>query len=211
MTGKFLDDFYDILFRPAQGMKKISKEKTIWHGLLVYIVVSLTVSLSSGIYQPEILSQDLANFPFPVEVTENMLRLLPFFNVLVNITFTPLFFLIWTSILHLTADILGGRNRSYRLGAVLGYGQLPYIFMAPVSLLSEYTPFNLIGLASVALFLWSLVLKIIGLRETYDFSTPKAVISYILPAGVFILSIMVFLIILSLYFAPLLTEFMPPV
>ncbi|PKM82291.1 MAG: hypothetical protein CVU88_03395 [Firmicutes bacterium HGW-Firmicutes-13] len=209
MTGKFLDDFYEILFRPTQGMNKISREKTIWHGLLVYIGVSVIVSLSSGSYHPDSLAGDLGGLPFPVEVTENMLRVLPFFNVLLNVTFIPVVFLIWTSILHLTADILGGQNRSYRLGAVIGYGQLPYVFMAPVSLLSQYLPFDLIGIASLVLFLWSLVLKIVGLRETYGFSTSKAILSYFLPVGVLLVSLIIFVIFLSLFFAPFIAEFIP--
>ncbi len=209
MIGKFLDDFYEILFRPSQGMKKISREKTIWQGMLVYIVISVIVSLSTGTSPSENMAGNLGALPFSVEITESMLRMLPFFNVLLNITFTPLFFLVWVSILHLTADILGGHNRSYRLGAVIGYGQLPFVFMAPVSILSQYIPFDLIGLASITLFLWSLILKIVGLRETYEFTTSKAILSYFLPVGVLFLSLIIFIILLSFFFAPFIAELMP--
>ena len=210
MISRFLDDFYEILFKPVQGMKKISQEKNIWHGLLVYVIISVIVSLSTSAYQlGNLLEQDFAELSVPAEITEGMLRFIPFIDLLLNLTFGVLFFLAWTAILHLVAEIFSGENRSYRLGAVLGYAQLPYVFMAPLSLISRYAPFDLISLASIIFFFWTLVLKIIGYRETYGFSTSRAILCYFLPAAAFLLAILIFLIMALAFLMPMLSELMP--
>ncbi len=210
MISRFLDDFYEILFKPARGMKRISQEKNIWQGLLIYVIISVIVSLSTSAYQlTSLLEQDFSSMPLPVELTEGMLRFMPFLDLLFKVTFGVLLFLTWTAILHLVADILGGENRSYRLGAVLGYGQLPYIFMAPVSLLARYMPFDLIALASFVFFFWSLALKIIGFRETYNFSTSRAILGYFLPAVSLMTIAIVFLIFIGAFFVPLVGELVP--
>ncbi len=210
MISKFLDDFYEILFKPAQGMKKISQEKNIWQGLLIYLIISVIVSLSTSTYQlRSLLTQDFSGIPMPIELTESMLRFMPFIDLLFKVTFGALLFLVWTAILHLSADVLGGENRGYRLGAVLGYAQLPYIIMAPVSLLARYVPFDLISVASIILFFWTLILRIIGLRETYNFSTPWSILCYFLPAAALILIVIIFLIITGAFFLPLVSEFVP--
>ncbi|MDO9573711.1 MAG: Yip1 family protein, partial [Candidatus Contubernalis sp.] len=175
--SNFLDDIYDILFRPSQGMGKISKEKNIWHGFLVYAVVSLIVTLANTATQAGQIMEELQELPIPVELLQGMTRFMPF----INLPFIPLYFFLSVAVLHLTAELLGGEGRVYRLGAVLGYGQIPYILMVPVSLISRYLPFDLTNVFSLLLFIWALVLKVIGIRETYGFSSGRALVTFFLP------------------------------
>ncbi len=214
MTANFLDEFYDILFRPKQGMRNIRQVKTLWHGLLVYLIVNVIGSLSTASYQAQLLDvQELSQLPLPMEITEGFLGMLPFMELVAKITLGPLYFLAATAVLHLAASLLGGEKGNtgniQGLGAVLGYSYLPYIFLAPISLVARYVAFDLIQFASIIFFFWALILKVTGIREVYQFSSSRALLSYILPAGVILVALILFTLLSFLFFAPLMGQMVP--
>ncbi|RQD76728.1 MAG: YIP1 family protein [Candidatus Syntrophonatronum acetioxidans] len=227
MIANFLDDFYDILFRPGQGMRKVGRQKTIWHGLLVYLVVNLIGTLSTASYQVQLLDlQELQQLPLPLEVTEGVLGMMPFMELLTKITLGPLYFLGAVAVLHLAASLLKGEKNNYQgnegregikgdqgnvkgLGAVLGYGYLPYVFLAPVSLAARYVAFDLIQFASLIFFFWALILKVVGIREVYQFSSSRALLCYVLPAGVILAAFFLFALLAVIFFAPLMGQMVP--
>ncbi|UNC93692.1 Yip1 family protein [Candidatus Contubernalis alkaliaceticus] len=203
MMSNFLDDIYDILFRPSQGMEKISKKKNIWHGFLVYTVVSLIVSLANTANQTGQLLEEFQELSVPIELIQGMSRFMPFFNL----PFIPLYFFLSAAVLHLTAELLGGEGRVSRLGAVLGYGQIPYIFMVPISLITRYLPIDPTNLFSLIIFIWALVLKVFGIQAVYGFSSGKSLVTYFLPIIILTALLVLFMIFLAVIMAPFLGEF----
>jgi len=201
-VSSFLDDIYEILFKPSRGMEKISREKNIWHGFLVYMVVSVIVTLSNTANQAGQIFEEFRDFPVPLELIEGMSRFMPF----INLPLIPLYFFLSVAVLHLAVELLGGEGRISRLGAVLGYGQIPYIFMLPVGLMGRYLPFDPTGFATLVFFIWSLVLKVNGIREAYGISSGRALVSYFLPFVVLFALLVMFLLFLGIFLAPFLGE-----
>ncbi len=202
--GSFLDDVYDILFKPSRGMEKVSREKNIWQGFLVYLVVSVIVTLSNTASQAGQMIEEFRGFPVSPELMEGMARFMPF----LNLPLIPLYFFLFTAVLHLTVELLGGEGRISRLGAVLGYGHIPYIFMLPVSLAARYFPFNPTGFFSLAISIWALVLKVNGIRNVYNISLGRALVSYFLPF-IFLFGLLVlFLLLAGILLGPFLAELM---
>lgn len=200
--SNFLDEIYEILFKPSLGMERISREKNIWHGFLVYMVVSVIVALSNTANQTGKILEEFQDFPVPLELMQGMGRFMPF----INLPLIPLYFFLSVAVLHLIAELLGGEGRISRLGAVLGYGQIPYIFMLPVSLMGRYFPFDPTGAASLLIFLWALVLKVNGIRDVYNISSGRALMAFFLPYIVLFVLLVLFLLILGISVAPFLGE-----
>lgn len=207
MIGNFLDDFYDILFRPGRGLKRVGQEKNLWHGLLVYLVVNVIGTLSTTTYQVQLLEvQELSRFPLPLEMTESLIRVLPFMELLGKLTLGPLYFLASLALIHLSASLLGGENNPKGLGAVMGYSYLPYVFLAPVSLLARYLAFDLIQFASIIFFFWTVILKITGIGGLYQFPFSRALLAYVLPALALAVSLFLFTLLSFAFFSPLLGQ-----
>jgi hypothetical protein len=209
LLNQFIDDFYDVLFKPAKGFARVAAERTIWHGLVVYMVVSLVSSLTAiatanaGGY-----AGDAGGFLSP-EAMAMLFRSSPALSLVSIIVFSPLLLFLWSAVLNFSAELLGGQGRGLRLGAAIGYAQLPYILVVPISLAARYLAVDIVGLAGFVAFVWSIVLKITAIRQVHSFSTRRAALAYFLPALVLIGALIIFILFLAAFLMPLLMEFFP--
>jgi len=103
--------------------------------------------------------------------------------------FILLFLFIYTSIIHLTADLLKGAGRGVNLFLLTIISFLPFWLMAPAALVfSLLLPIPMVLTAIIAgLSIWSLCLLIVSIREIYRFSTGKAVLTLLVPLGIAVL------------------------
>lgn len=207
MFKNFLDDFYDVLFRPQKGIRRVAEERTIWQGLAIYIAVSIILSLSTlNVLSPRdfIITVREAGFPVPLAVVEALSWSLPVISLITNIVFGPLIFSLWVAIINFIAELFDGKGNAARLGAVFGYAHLPYIFVSAISLFGRYTSFNIVNLSLFAAFIWSAVLKVIGVREAHHFSTGRSVIVYLLPAIALFVAFFIFFMLFIVFLMPFL-------
>ncbi|MGI6307607.1 MAG: YIP1 family protein [Dethiobacteria bacterium] len=214
MFKEFLDDFYDVLFNSSKGLPRIARTRNIWNGLAVYLLVSLIVSLATvnlnlG-YRMEqgvlLVPPEAAPF-FSPEMGESVSRLVPLATLLIQLVFGPLYFLLMVAVRNFVAELLGGRGNLFSLGAVLGYGHFPYLIVALGGLLNRYTAFNTIGLLTAAALLWSLWLKIAGLRVVHEFSLGRAVLCYFMPLIAILTAFVLFLLLAVVFLFPLAMQF----
>lgn len=214
MFREFLDDFYDVLFNTSKGLSRIARERNIWNGLAVYLFVNLivslaTVNLSLG-YEMEqgafLMPPEIVPF-FSPEIGEGFHRLVPLTALLVQLVFGPLYFLLVVAVRNSVAELFGGGGNLFSLGAVLGYGQLPYLVIALGSLLNRYTAFNTAGLFSAAALVWSLWLKVAGLRAVHKFSWGRALLCYFMPLLAVLAAVILFLLLAVVFLFPLAMQF----
>lgn len=203
--SRFIDDFYEVLFKPFLAFDRIAREHTAWHGLLVYLGVSLISAISVyGAADTGIGSGDLSRFMTP-EAVDALLRSWPLLNLFIRLILAPFYLFISAAILHFSAELNGGNGRSLTLAAALGYAQLPYILVAPFGLAARYLQVDLVWLAALAAFFWSLFLKIEAIRSIYGFSRRRAVFVYLLPFAAVITALIMLLTFGIIFLRPFLS------
>ncbi|NLJ56816.1 MAG: hypothetical protein GX334_07190 [Firmicutes bacterium] len=218
MFKDFFDDFYDLFFNSSRGLSRVARTRNIWNGLAVYLLVSLIVSLATVNFNLGYrMEQDLFSVPpeivpfFSPEMGAGVSRFVPLVTLLTQLVFGPLYFLLTVAVRNFTAELLGGRSNPGGLGAVLGYGQLPYLVVALGGLLNRYTAFNTVGLLTLAALLWSLWLKIAGLRIVHEFTWGRAVLCYFMPLLAVLTAFVLFLLLAVVFLFPVALQFVEKV
>ncbi len=210
MLKSFPEDFSEVLFNPRKGLSRVAKNNSLWHGLLVYLMVALVVSLSSIHLSQQVnglldLPPDLASM-VRMELLEALSRAFPILTVLLHIVFGPLLFLLGVAVLNFVATLFGGTGSAYKLGAVLGYAQLPYLVVALGGLISRYTVIDLMGIFVLGAFLWSLLLKVYGLKVVHGFSSARALLVYFMPLIALLVAVILFLLLAIVFVIPFLIQ-----
>ncbi len=205
----FLDDFFDVLLKPAAGFKRLAEGKNIYAGLLIYLGVVIISNLSSmNTVHPGEIARDMeqAGLVLPASFIGSLPQVLPFLSIITVLTFGPAFFLGRAALVSLSAALLKGEGDVRSLGLVFGYAQLPYILIAPASLLSRVVNFEFLGVVSAAIFIWVIVLRVIALRSVYNLSTGRSILAVFLPFLVVLLSLLFFFLFMGAFMSPLLAE-----
>lgn len=207
--NQFIDDFYDVLFKPAKGMARVATERSVWHGLLVYLAISLISAMTAfSAVDSQTFTQELAGF-MPQQTLTVLMQSWPVLNVIMILVFSPIILFLWSSILQISSELLGGQGRGLSLAAVVGYAQMPYILLAPIGLIARYLPLDIMGVAGLMAFLWSLLLKIEGIRAVHNFSRRRAVLAYFLPLLVLVAVVIIFFLLVGSFLVPLMSELFP--
>ena len=207
--NQFIDDFYDILFKPAVGMDRITKERSVWQGLLVYLAISIVSTITTiGATGTADFAGELTQFVSP-EVAATILRSLPVLNLLTILVFTPFLLFISAAVLHFSAELLGGEGKGLQLAAGLGYAQLPYILVAPFGLVARYLNINLVGVVSFVVFIWAIALKIEAVRAAFGFSRRRATLVYFLPFLAIVAAAIIFMLLMFSFLMPLMSQLLP--
>ncbi len=94
------------------------------------------------------------------------------------------------AVLHLVAQLLGGGGHARATLVAYGLASLPGLFMFPVQSLSLLFTGKSVGffpgLVNFGLFIWSVVLLVLGIREMHGIETTRALAVVLLPAIVLI-------------------------
>ena len=209
MFKNLLDDFFDILFSPAKGIGRVARQRGIWQGLTVYFAVNIVVSMAT-------LNLDsLATFswvpnglvPFSsldfLEKTQHFFPLLIFF---VQLFFGPLYFFLMVAIQNFVTGLLGGKGEVTSLGAVLGYAHFPLLVIAVGGVLGRYTAFNILGLIGLVAFLWSVALRIAGIKQVHGFSWGRSSLAFFMPLITLVSSFILFMLLSIVFIFPMLIQ-----
>lgn len=211
MVRGLIDDLYDVLFNYRRGLERVAQERSIWHGLVIYVAVTLIVSLATiNLNAAEadvavLVPPELAPL-FPPDAVNLFVRIAPVFTLLFQLVFGPLYFLLMVAVLNLASNLLGGRGGVASLGAVLGYAYLPYLLVAVGGLLFRATDLNVVALLTFAALIWSLWLRIAGIKIVQNFSWGRAALTYFLPIIAVAVAILVFLLLSIIFIIPMLMQ-----
>jgi hypothetical protein len=168
--------FYGVLTRPVQTLNEIAREKPANAAFLVYLGITMLSVLASVFHEQSFQAfQNLmleANLNIPVSVIIAASLLIAIISIFVI-----------TGVLHLLARLFKGNGGFWNLFSAYAFAGVPLIIGVPVTLISGFLGSVgdlLAGLLSFGLSIWTLVLQVIAVRESYNLSTVASIGVYIL-------------------------------
>ncbi len=185
-----LDLVYETLTSPSRALRRVTEERSFLKVMFLVLLALLSQTVGS------LFKQEL-NLP-TVQISLTIGLLAKFITLL-------LIWFIGAAILHFVAEAWGGEGTSLNLFITLGVSFIPQIFIAPITILSSvfgdlevliYDTFWLV------IFIWSIWLVLLALKETYLFSSGQALVTLVTSVGlgVIVLGVLVILyaVVLSL-------------
>jgi hypothetical protein len=182
-----VDAAIGVITAPSLSMRAIALARAWPIGLAIYIAIALLngfAGLTGRRQVPAVGDPQVARmFETYFNTVQSPV------GVLVNaLFFTPLLLLIGTGILYLVARLLGGWGSFGGLLATQGFANIPSFLLAPLTLLANILRIPVLGgLFTLVFSIWTLVLIVIGIRESMALSTGRAVATLLIPIGVIFL------------------------
>lgn len=178
----FLEIVYGVLFEPVQTMQRAAKNPPLVTALVIVTVISLLGTTMGLLTFARVFSQSLDSGGI-IPATRSLAPV----AVAISLVFSYVKWFGYSAILHLVADLLGGRGGARGVFAAAGLAGLPHIFLAPFQFLGYWYGLEnlsvsvLLMLASLAIWIWSSVILIVGLKATHRLSTGRSVLVFITP------------------------------
>jgi len=191
-----LELVYGVLFEPVRTFAGLTRQPPVLSAVVIVVLLNLAEALMGLFTTPQYMrGLQLPNLP-ELDVLYSML--IPLVAV-GGFFFGFAKWFLMAGVLHLLAELYGGRGSARSVFTVYGLAGIPAALMIPVQLLGVFfassAAFNTItGLLSLAVFIWSVVLLIIGIREVHGFGTGKAALTVFTPALAIVLMFIVGLI-----------------
>lgn len=166
--GHFLENLYDVLFHPADAMRRLAAHKPVGEALAAFL---LSVLIPAGVVY----------FAFKEGSLTKMLNTI----LLLQIVGGLFLWFSGSAILSLIAEFFGGRGTAMGLFVALGFAQLPRIMVAPLGVLVMLLPpgvftFGAVLMSLVILF-WILALDVAAIKGAHELSSAKAVLVLVTP------------------------------
>ncbi len=178
----FLELVYGTLFEPDKTMAGVALHPPLMQTLLVVTVVGVVGALMGFLTASQVMVLGLSGtvadkyLPFPA------IRSLAMLGAISGLLWGYVKWFGYSAVIHLAADLFGGRGRARGVFAVVGLAGLPFIFMIPFQLLTywfgpeKFAVGLLVLLAGLGLFLWSVLILVIGLKHVHGFTTGRSVL-----------------------------------
>ncbi|SFG87544.1 hypothetical protein SAMN05660649_02968 [Desulfotomaculum arcticum] len=193
-----LDIIYGTLFDPARTFAGFARNPRIGAAVLIVISINLLEALM-GYYTTPRFMQSLR---VPGMLEHDYIKLTSMLFAMGGFVFSLGKWFFMSGLLNLLSELFGGKGNARNVFAVYGIAGLPVVFMLPVQVMLMIFPEGFLqtlaaALFGTAIFIWSTVLLVIGLREVHQFSTGKAALVVIIPGGVLIVLAIVFMVIIG--------------
>jgi hypothetical protein len=187
-AGRVLEMIYGMLFQPVRTARQLAREQPVGMAVAVHVAVTAL----TGAYNAIVLAGRInivAGTAVPVTL------------VAATVSFSLLLWLVYTGVLQIIAELLGGQGRGIALLSVTGFVNLPAIFLPVLALLARLSRLPLETGLSLVLSLWVLVLYVIAVREAHGLSTGRSVLTVLLPLGAAIFVMVLFAVFLVVFLA----------
>lgn len=191
----FLDLIYGVLFNPVPTFKKIKEGPPLCYAALLFFLLAV----SNAIVSFSFFCSAIADFPDAdlAPIGQVLSGLLPFI-IFFALVFAGLRWFLYGAVLHLVAEIWGGKGSPRGTLTVYALAALPGIFLIAVELLlrllrvPDIAAAALSGIIGLGVLVWGVVLLVLGLREVHGFSTGVAALTVLTPVAALIVLGMVF-------------------
>jgi hypothetical protein len=161
------ENVYDVLFAPRAALKRIAAKPPITQAALVFL-----------------LSVLIPVIPMYFTMGANTHFAAGFF-IIIQLSVSFLMWFMGAAVWGLMAEFLGGTGRSSSLFAALGFAHIPRIFLVPGIMVVSIMPPAVKQILEVILFvgvlIWSLILDITAIRESYTLSGAKSSLVLLMP------------------------------
>jgi hypothetical protein len=173
----FAENIYDVIFHPAEAMRRIAAQKLAGEAVIVF---ALSVVVPAVAFYLAVAGSVFDKF-LPV-----------CFSALILGGFCA--WLCGAAVFSMVAEFLGGTGTSKGLFAAMGFAHLPRVLAVPFFVLERLFPDGIIaaaaGVVFVATFVWMLVLDVIAIRSAHGISYIKAVLTLLLPLLILIVTVL---------------------
>lgn len=180
----FLELIYGVLFEPGTVFRKVVARPPLGQTVIIFTLVNVIVALMNALVTSRLMYQHATD-----QMAGFMHALSPVLGIL-GLVFQYGKWFFYSGLLHLLAELLGGRGRATGVFIITGLASLPSIFIVPVNLLlflfgvRGFTLSVLIYLLGIIILVWGAFLLVLGIREEHRFSTGRAVAVVLLPPAV---------------------------
>jgi len=161
---------YHTIMHPREGMCMAVRSCSWGFGFLILLAATVSLHFGSGVlwsgHGPQVLPPVFS------------------FMLVIRIGLVVSLWIIAGALTHAIARALRGYGKLSLLYMVLGLSSLPFVLSAPLAVLFSslgIAGIFLYGLVLVPLYIWSLVLIIMGVREVYYLKTGPAAVSVLAP------------------------------
>lgn len=192
-----LELVYGVLFDPVDTFRGVADSPPLGRAALIFAVVNILGAVMGYYTSSRVYLEDMDQIIGPA--ARMLGAIIPLF-VVGGLIFQFVKWIVFSGILHLVAELFGGKGRASGVLAVTGLAGLPSILFIPVELLVLITGWDgpavtwITALSGLAAFVWGVVLVVLGLREVHGFSTWRSLAVVLTPAAALIILIIMFII-----------------
>ncbi|MEW6242848.1 MAG: Yip1 family protein [Bacillota bacterium] len=172
-----LEILYGIMARPASTIEKVAKRPPVGTALLVF-TVSTVITTLVGTRDASFYGHSIPN-----------LRAFTTLVTVAGLIFAYSTWFIGTAIVHLWAELLGGRGRALALFAAGGLLSFIQLFTVPAALIAMAVGEWFSNMVAFAVLIWTVVLYVISIKAVYQMSVGRAVAALLLPVLVAALAV----------------------
>jgi hypothetical protein len=166
--GELLENIYDVIFTPATAMRQIASRKPVGQAFCVFF---LSVFIPAVLLYYTLKTAGFVKFLMPLILLQTVGGFLLWFGS--------------TALLHLISEFFGGRGSAISFFAARGFSHIPRVFIVPLWVFAMLLPSTassaMFALAWLMIAIWTLVLDIVAIKETYGLSGAKAVLILLTP------------------------------
>lgn len=209
----FLELVYGVLFEPRMTMARIAARPPVASALLIVTLLGLVGTTMTVLALGPILSGE-----------DNPYGLRLFSPGPAAWAFIAFFALLWgyvkwfsySAVLHLVADLLGGRGTARAVFAAVGLSGLPALFLVPFQFLAVFFSARssvfeiLLVLAGLGVMIWSFVLVVTALGKVHQLTAGRALLTALTPFLALLAIGLAFLVTLAVYLAAVPSDLQMP-
>lgn len=177
-----LDLVYGVLFDPVRAFTGIAHNPPVGAAVVIYLALNVLDSLTGSLNTPGYFREVLPGMT-GADFTRRLMPLLAAGNFVLGMVK----WLVMAGLLHLVAELYGGKGSARGVFAAYGVAGLPALLLVPVHVVLFFlvpgtTRTVIASLLGLGVFAWSTVLLVIGVREVHRFGTGQAVLTVFSPA-----------------------------
>jgi hypothetical protein len=202
-----LELIYGVLFDPVKTFQCMAEAPPIGQALFIFTLVSVLGAvighyLSSSVF-PGWFYDEMGPLAGVAGAIIPLMALAGFIISFVK-------WIVYSGLLHLVAEMFGGKGRALGVLAVTGLATLPVILLMPFELVvalawgQALMAAIIMGLLGLVALVWGFILLVLGLREVHGLSTGRALAVAVTPPLGIIILLLIFLLGLAASFGGLL-------
>lgn len=197
---------YGVLFDPVKTFRRMAEEPALGSAALIFSLVKILSVLTGVFLSARMMTGGFEGYTDGA-VEEIVMAIIPLAAVL-GLVYQYIKWFVYSGLLNLLAEISGGRGSAAGVLTVTGLASLPALLFLPVQILvAVLGGDHLTGIINIfiliAVITWGGVLVVIGLRETQQLSTARAVIVALAPGVVIIFMFIIFIMLIMSLIIPL--------
>lgn len=197
---------YGVLFDPVKTFRRMADEPALGSAALIFSLVKILSVLTGVFLSARMMTEGFGGYTGGA-IEEVIMAIIPLAAVL-GLVYQYIKWFVYSGLLYLLAEISGGRGSATGVLTVTGLASLPALLFLPIQILATALGGDhLSGIINILVLIvvitWGGVLVVIGLRETQQLSTARAVIVALAPGLAIIFMFIILMILIMALLFPL--------